>query len=113
MTSSQLLDRRSVLQGVAGMTLALPVLEAMGKEVSEQPPRRFCALYTANGMSLPKKEHKIDDWSWFPTVKGKKFAFGKSTEPLSPFRNSCIAEVRDQVGALPLYHMLHLLSHLR
>ena len=53
------LDRRAVLQGAAGATLALPVLEAMGKEFVEQVPRRFCALYTANGMSLPKEAHGI------------------------------------------------------
>ena len=82
------LDRRSVLKGIAGATLALPILDAMGKEVAEQTPRRFCALYTANGMSLPKSDHKIDEWSWFPTSsKDGKFEFGKSTEPLSPFRN--------------------------
>jgi hypothetical protein len=80
------LDRRTVLQGLAGVTLALPVLEAMGREVAEQSPRRFCALYTANGMSLPNKKHGIDDWSWFPQAVGKDFEFGKSTEPLRPFR---------------------------
>jgi hypothetical protein len=80
------LHRRSILQGLAGTALALPVLEAMGKEVIESTPKRFCALYTANGMSLPKPEHGIDEWSWFPTkeVDGK-FEFGKSTEPLKPF----------------------------
>ena len=81
------LNRRSVLQGVAGATLALPVLDAMGKEVAEQTPRRFCALYTANGMSLPRSEHGIDEWSWFPRAEENgSFVFGKSTEPLSPFR---------------------------
>ena len=33
---------------------------------TDQIPRRFCAIYTANGMSLPKAEHGIDEWSWFP-----------------------------------------------
>jgi len=81
------LHRRSVLKGMAGAALALPVLEAMGKEVVEQSPRRFCALYTANGMSLPKAELGLDDWSWFPTAeKDGKFVFGKSTEPLAPYR---------------------------
>lgn len=86
MASAPTLDRRSVLKGIAGATLALPVLEAMGKDVAEQRPRRFCALYTANGMALPKAEHDVADWSWFPTLTGRDFAFGKSTEPLSPFR---------------------------
>jgi hypothetical protein len=82
-----MLDRRDVLKGIAGASLALPVLDAMGKEVAEQLPRRFCALYTANGMSLPKSDHDIDEWSWFPRsdIEGK-FVFGKSTTPLSPFR---------------------------
>jgi hypothetical protein len=87
MPSTLQLDRRAFLVGVGGVSLALPVLEAMGAEVSEQVPRRFCALYTANGMSLPRKEHGIAEWSWFPTAeKNGEFVFGKSTEPLAPFR---------------------------
>lgn len=83
----QRLHRRAVLRGIAGAALALPALEAMGEIVTAQPPRRFCALYTANGMSLPKKEHGIDEWSWFPTIEENgTFQFGKSTEPLEPFR---------------------------
>ena len=73
------LDRRAVLKGIAGASLALPVLDAMGKDVAEQTPRRFCALYTANGMSLPKSEHGIDEWSWFPSAEERgEFVFGKS-----------------------------------
>ena len=82
------LDRRAALKGIAGATLALPVLDAMGAEVAEQRPRRFCALYTANGMALPKVENAIDEWSWFPRAEQDgNFVFGKSTEPLGPFRN--------------------------
>jgi hypothetical protein len=82
------LDRRSVLKGIAGVSLALPVLDAMGDEVAQQSPRRFCALYTANGMSLPRSQHGIDEWSWFPRAeKDGRFVFGKSTEPLAAFRN--------------------------
>jgi hypothetical protein len=87
MTKFAQLDRRSVLKGLAGATLALPVLEAMGQEIAEQIPKRFCALYTANGMSLPKTDHGISEWSWFPTVEGPDFEFGESTQPLRPFRD--------------------------
>ena len=81
------IDRRAFLQGMGGVALALPALDAMGAEVTEQAPRRFCALYTANGMSLPRAENALDEWSWFPTAeRDGKFVFGKSTEPLSPFR---------------------------
>lgn len=59
----------------------------MGSEVTERLPKRFCAIYTANGMSLPKKENGIDQWSWFPRQeKDGEFVFGKSTEPLRDFR---------------------------
>ena len=81
------IDRRAFLQGIGGAALALPVLDAMGAEVTDQAARRFCALYTANGMSLPRTEHSLDEWSWFPTAENDgEFVFGKSTEPLSPFR---------------------------
>ncbi len=69
------------------MSLALPVLDAMGADATAQSPKRFCALYTANGMSLPQADHGINEWSWFPTAEENgQFVFGKSTEPLSPFR---------------------------
>jgi len=72
---------------MAGAALALPPLEAMGSEVNDHPPQRFCAIYTANGMSLPKNSHGIDQWSWFPTrEENDRFVFGESTLPLNPFR---------------------------
>lgn len=81
------IDRRAVLRGMAGIALPLPLLEAMGADVVETPPRRFCAFYVANGMSLPMQDHGIDHWSWFPRAENNgKFVFGKSTEPLSGFR---------------------------
>ncbi len=85
------IDRRAFLKGMGGVALALPVLDAMGAEVTSQIPRRFCAVYTANGMSLgmslPRPENGLQDWSWFPTAGSNgDFAFGKSTEPLAPFR---------------------------
>ena len=86
MTTARKLDRRAVLKGMAGVTLALPLLEAMGEEVTQDAPRRFCAMYTANGMSLPNPRNGIDDWSWFPKAEGREFEFGKSTEPLQRFR---------------------------
>jgi Protein of unknown function (DUF1552) len=87
MTRSLKLDRRAFLKGLGGAMLALPVLDAMGAEVTDEIPRRFCAIYTANGMSLPKTEHAVPEWSWFPSAeKDGEFVFGKSTEPLEPFR---------------------------
>ena len=87
MASPTKIKRRTVLQGIAGAALPLPLLEAMGKDVVEDTPRRFCAMYTANGMSLPKDQHGITNWNWFPTVDGKDFEFGESTKPLAAFQN--------------------------
>lgn len=88
MTTSHKIDRRAFLYGIGGASLALPVLDAMGAEVAEQVPRRFCALYTANGMALPRTANGIDEWSWFPTAEHEgEFVFGRSTEPLSDFRH--------------------------
>ncbi|MDA7914990.1 DUF1552 domain-containing protein, partial [bacterium] len=88
MSHSPKIKRRSVLQGIAGTALALPPLEAMGRDVSDHSPKRFCALYTANGMSLPKTNHGINEWSWFPTKETSgSFVFGESTLPLKPFRD--------------------------
>ena len=88
MSSPFQIDRRAFLNGLGGAALALPVLDAMGAEVTAQVPRRFCAIYTANGMSLPRAEHGLEEWNWFPTAKQPtgEFVFGKSTEPLAPFR---------------------------
>jgi Protein of unknown function (DUF1552) len=101
------LNRRTVLKGLAGVTVALPALEAMGNVAPEKSPRRFCAVYTANGMSLPKSTNGIDDWSWFPQSDGRDFTFGKSTEPLSPFRNSLsfISGLHHPNGVLADPHM--------
>lgn len=89
------IDRRAVIKGIAGASLALPVLDVMGADVAERTPKRFCAIYTANGMSLPKKENGIDEWSWFPRSKDegksktkpeREIVFGESTKPLEPFK---------------------------
>lgn len=86
MTAARI-DRRAVLKGLAGATLVLPALEAMGDDVTAAPPRRFCAVYTANGMALPKPGLGIDEWRWFPKVDADgQMQLGRSTEPLEPFR---------------------------
>ena len=83
--------RRWFLQGIAGASLILPRLEIFanenGKGEAPQRPRRFCAMYTANGMCLPDPANGIDDWSWFPKIKGHDFQFGQSTAPFAPFRD--------------------------
>ena len=65
---------------MGGIALALPVLDAMGAEVTGLTPRRFCAIYTANGMSLPRSENNLAEWSWFPSLEQNgEYVFGEST----------------------------------
>ena len=80
--------RRAVLQGV-GASLFLPKLAYFDEAAfaESQTARRFLALYTANGMSLPQPGHGIPEWSWYPQATGPDFTFSKSTEPLAPFRS--------------------------
>ena len=83
------INRRSVLKGFAGVSLALPTLNIMGEEVVSESKRakRFCGMYTANGMSLPQEKNEIDDWNWYPSQTGRDFKFNQSTKPLERFRN--------------------------
>jgi len=92
------MDRRSVLRGLGGATLVLPLLEAMGSHGTGPTSKRFCAIYTANGMSLPRSEHGIDQWHWFPRHDERgEIVFSESTKPLESFR--------DQLSFLEgLYH---------
>jgi len=87
MSSPLQLNRRAFLRGLGGTALALPVLDVMGEAVTHQIPRRFCAVYTANGMALPRADHGLAEWSWFPSLEREgEFVLGKSTEPLAPYR---------------------------
>jgi hypothetical protein len=82
------LHRRAFLSGAGGMALALPALDAMGDTVASEIPKRFCAIYTANGMALPRAEHGIPEWNWFPSAGANGgLTYGKSTEPLRPYRD--------------------------
>ena len=69
-----MISRRTVLRG-AGVTLALPWLEAWG--AVSAPPRRFAALFMGNGVN-PKH--------WWAKGSGASMELGKSLEPLAPFR---------------------------
>jgi hypothetical protein len=82
------LDRRTFLRG-AGLSLALPWLEAMSKADSPaERPKRFCAFFFGNGVALPSKPPTGDeDWHWFPRKPGPDYVFTKPLEPLAPHRS--------------------------
>jgi hypothetical protein len=70
-----MISRRTLLQG-AGVTLALPWLEAWGADAAA--PRRFAALFMGNG---------INQKHWWAKGSGATMELGKSLEPLAPFRS--------------------------
>ena len=70
------LSRRRLLRG-AGVTVALPLLEACGGEDGGEPPRR--AILISNNLGvLPAR--------FFPTATGRDYATTPSLEPLAPHR---------------------------
>ena len=89
------LKRRSVLKGLAGVALPLPLLEAMGQTAAEETPKRFCGLYIANGMALPDPKHGIDEWSWFPrAAEDGKFVPTTPKKILPPTRSKSSTQVK-------------------
>lgn len=76
------LDRRTFLRGT-GMALALPWLEAMASAGSAAAvPKRFCAFFFGNGVSLTKPTDPTSDWNWFPRTEGADYKFTRSLDPL-------------------------------
>src|SRR3954469_5279239 len=82
------LDRRTFLRG-AGLSLALPWLEAMAKaDPPAERPKRFCAFFFGNGVAIPKQDSSDSEegWSWFPRTGGSDYTLTKPLEPLAPHR---------------------------
>jgi hypothetical protein len=85
------LPRRTLLRG-AGVACALPSLEAMlgagaAARAATPRPRRFCAIYTPNGVSIPGPDHPAHaEWSWFPIGRDRDFKLTRTQESLEPFR---------------------------
>src|SRR5262249_50072147 len=70
-----MISRRTLLQG-AGVTMALPWLEAWG--ATAPSPRRVAALFMGDG---------INQKHWWAKGSGASMELGKSLEPLAPFRS--------------------------
>jgi len=97
------LDRRTFLRG-AGLSLALPWLEAMAKaDSAAERPKRFCAFFFGNGVAIPndksseykfednESDHKSSDasegWTWFPRAGGSDYELTKPLQPLAAFKS--------------------------
>lgn len=114
------IDRRTVLRGLGGMTLALPWLEAMsgcsspsntasprgslGRRsqalgtpglTKDGMPRRIIVLASPNG-TLPE--------AWFPSTPGKSFSLGPIHAPLAPYQDRMVLfrGIHNEVAKKPL-----------
>jgi hypothetical protein len=78
------LNRRTLLRGAAGISIALPFLEAMRPSVSRAQsaaPRRFGVFFTPCGV-IPN--------AWTPSGGETDFVLGASLEPLAPHRDDLV-----------------------
>jgi hypothetical protein len=79
------IDRRTALKG-AGVTLALPWLEAMShgapRKPSARPARRLCSVMFPYGIAVPKDDHPERDWGWFPRGEGRDYQLTNVLKPL-------------------------------
>ena len=86
MKNSWQVSRRTVLRA-AGVSMALPWLEAMGTPDSEQHqqlPRRMCAILFPFGIAIPKNDAEDRRWGWFPTGQGSDYQLTNVLKPLEP-----------------------------
>lgn len=85
MKKSWHLDRRTALKA-AGVSMALPWLEAMGATDAAQRelPRRMCAVMFPFGIAMPKDNADDRQWGWFPTSNGKEYQLTNVLKPLQP-----------------------------
>lgn len=78
-TQHSRINRRTVLRGI-GCTVALPWLESIpvwGAPPAAAPPKRFAALFMANG---------INPNHWWAKGHGAQMEFGKCLAPLEPIK---------------------------
>jgi hypothetical protein len=77
------ISRRALLRG-AGVTLALPLLEAMrplrslAGDAASAPPRRLVFIYASTGVAVP---------SWTPSGEGVSYELSPTLQPLREFRD--------------------------
>ena len=75
------LSRRTMLRGLGGTAMALPVLDAMTPALSAAvtPPARLAFIYHPVGMIMDK---------WTPKAVGEGFEFTPAMKALEPYREN-------------------------
>lgn len=74
------ISRRTLLRG-AGVSLALPWLEAATSGPAGKPPVRFAALYMPNGVNVD---------AWIPKGTGRDFTLSPTLEPLADLKDNLL-----------------------
>lgn len=88
MKKSWQLNRRTALKA-AGVSMALPWMEAMGAEPADPSmPVRLCAVLFPFGIAMPKEDAEDRQWGWFPKGKGKDYELTNVLKPLEPLMDS-------------------------
>lgn len=78
------LNRRTLLKA-AGVSMALPWMEAMGAPAAtQQLPRRMCGILFPFGIAMPKDDAEDRQWGWFPTGSGTDYQLTNVLKPLEP-----------------------------
>lgn len=77
------LTRRTLLRGAAGISIALPFLEAMRPRLSraQAAPKRFGVFFMPDGVNVS---------TWEPRGEGTDFQFGSSMQALEPHRDDLV-----------------------
>ena len=81
------LDRRSVLKGLARVTLTLPILEAMGEEVASEPPRGFVPSTPPTACRCRIRSTRCPSGIGFQPTEGKRLRIRQVDRAARPFRN--------------------------
>jgi hypothetical protein len=77
-----LLSRRALLRGAAGVAIGLPFLEAMSPRASADTfPKRFLVFFTANGTV---------EGNWLPMGNGNAFSLGSILQPLDSIKDKLL-----------------------
>src|SRR5580658_9976972 len=98
------LSRRTMLKG-AGLTLGLPLLDAMipaGTALADTAavaPPRMCFVYFPHGAVMS---------NWVPTSTGTDFKISPILEPLDPYRQylTIVSGLRNKAGESPSPHAI-------
>jgi hypothetical protein len=95
------IHRRSVLRGLGGVAIGLPLLASLERRAHAlAPPKRLVIVYTPIGTVLHR---------WLPITTGSGFELGELMQPLAPHKDALI--ILDGVDNEASYHSENVHTH--